>query len=275
MEFFKYSALGNCFVVVPTRHDPTGAHRDEAARICDAASGVAADGVAYVRVATRRLHIYNADGSRASISGNGARCAAAWWFARPRARARSVTWITDAGPVTCAQQSRGQISVELPAPVFAASAVPARWPGPELWDERLLIGGSVKRKVKVFALSVGNPQTVVWGASFPRDWRALGAAIQKHRAFPDSTNVVFARCRGRRVEARLFERGAGETPSSGTGAAAAVVAGARLGLCGRKTTVDMPGGQMNVEWMKAGPIRLTSIVAEVARGELRTGSRTS
>ncbi|TFG48078.1 MAG: diaminopimelate epimerase, partial [Gemmatimonadales bacterium] len=58
MEFFKYSALGNCFVVVPTKRDPRGAHREEAKRICDAVEGVAADGVVYVRVATRRLHLY-------------------------------------------------------------------------------------------------------------------------------------------------------------------------------------------------------------------------
>lgn len=269
MKFVKYSALGNCFVVVPTVRNPRGAHRDEAARICDAVSGVAADGVAYVRAATRRLHIYNADGGRARVSGNGARCAAAWWFARPGVRTRTVTWHTDAGPVACTLKSGGLIEVELPAPEFAANAVPARWARPELWNERLDVGVRPGKKVRVFALSVGNPQVVVWGKSFPRDWRALSAGLQKHRAFPDSTNVVFARRRGRRIEARLFERGAGETPSSGTGAAAVVVAGARLGLCGRKTTVDMPGGTMKVEWTKAGPIRLTCASEEIARGECR------
>jgi diaminopimelate epimerase len=190
-------------------------------------------------------------------------------------RARTVTWTTDAGPVPCTRKGGGQIAVELPAPAFAASAVPARWPKPELWNERLAVGGTPKRKVQVCSLSVGNPQTVVWGKSCPRDWRALGAAIQKHRAFPDSTNVVFARRRGRRVEARLFERGAGETPSSGTGAAAAVVAGVRLGFCGRTSTVEMPGGNMKVEWTKAGPIRLTGPVVEIARGEFGSTRQSS
>lgn len=268
MRFFKYSALGNRFVVVPTARHPRGADRPEARAICDAVAGVAADGVAYVHVASRRLHIYNADGSRARLSGNGTRCASAWWFARPGVRAHMVTWNTDAGPVTCAIKSGGQIAVDLPAPAFAAAAIPAIWHKQELWNEQLEVGGAPKRKVRVHALSVGNPQTVVWVGSFPREWPALGAAIQKHRAFPDGTNVVFARRLGRKIEARLFERGAGETPSSGTGAAAAVVAGARLGRCGRKIVVAMPGGNMNVEWTAQGPIRLTCPVVEIARGEL-------
>jgi diaminopimelate epimerase len=274
MKFFKFSALGNGFVVVPTLRDAKGPERDEARRICDAKDGVAADGVVYVHELTGRVHIYNADGSRAKLSGNGARCAAAWWFTQPVVRSRTVTWTTDAGPVTCTRKS-GAIEVEIAPPEFAADAVPVNWPNPELWGERLAVGGSPKRSLKVYALSVGNPQTVVWVKSFPRHWPALGAAIQKHRAFPDRTNVVFALRGSRRIEARLFERGAGETLSSGTGAAAAVVAGARLGLCGRKTNVNMPGGTMNVEWTKAGPIKLTCPVVEIARGEIKTGSRKS
>ena len=130
----------------------------------------------------------------------------------------------------------------------------------------LLDARGILRGVRVFALSVGNPQAVVWGRTFPRDWRAMGAAIEDHRAFPDSTNVVFARRRGPNVEARLFERGVGETPSSGTGAAAAVVTGAREGYCGRHIKVAMPGGVMTVNWMKSGDIELTCHVQEVARG---------
>jgi diaminopimelate epimerase len=272
VEFVKFSALGNCFVVIAVTRHPRGARRAEARIICDRVSGVAADGVAYVHAPTRRLHLYNADGTRARLSGNGARCAAAWWFSGPGRRAGQVTFRTDAGGVRCARQAGGAIAVTLPPPDFAARAVPARWPRAEMWGARLAKVGLLSR-VRVFALSAGNPQVVLWGRDIPRTWRALSAAIQEHPAFPDSTNVVFACRRGRVVEARLFERGVGETPSSGTGAAAAVVAGAREGYCGRHSTVTMPGGKMDVNWMDSGAIELTCTVREIARGELRPAAR--
>jgi diaminopimelate epimerase len=266
VEFTKYSALGNTFVVIPITRHPKGAVRKEARNICDTRTGVGGDGVAYVHVPTRRLHIYNADGTRASVSGNGARCAAAWWFSKRGARLRQVVFRTDAGDVRCVRRRGTAITVTLPAPAFAARAVPARWPGPEMRGVRLAASGALSR-IRVDALSVGNPQVVVWGRAIPRSWRAIGAAIQEHPAFPDSTNVVFARRRGRHVEARIFERGVGETPSSGTGAAAAVVAGAREGRCGRRITVTMPGGDMGVCWTEKGTIELTCRVRVLEAGQ--------
>jgi diaminopimelate epimerase len=266
VEFWKYSALGNTFLVVAVDRVPT---RDTLAWVeqsCDPELGVAADGVAAVHVPTARISIYNADGSRAPLSGNGARCAAAWWFAEQDRRAREITWRTDAGYVRCTKRGVKSIEASIPAPDFAARAIPARTRSREVWRHRLTLPG--KRVLTVYALSVGNPQCVVWGRAFPAHWWELGAAICQHRLFPDQTNVAFVKPVAAGLEARLWERGVGETQSSGTGAAAAAVVAARLGKGERRTLVRMPGGSLRVHWRSSGEISLAGEVRRIAAGEL-------
>jgi diaminopimelate epimerase len=273
VDFWKYGALGNTFLVTPAERVPTRETLAWVEQSCDPAQGVVADGVVIVHVPTARISIYNADGSRAPLSGNGARCAAAWWFAEQDRHASEITWRTDAGPVRCLKRGQKTIEASIPAPDFNARAIPARIRSEEVWRHRLALPGHSRRAVTIYALSVGNPQCVIWGRSFPARWWELGAAICQHRLFPEQTNVAFVRPVAGGLEARLWERGVGETQSSGTGAAAAAVVAARLGKGERRTTVQMPGGSMRVHWRTSGEISLASEVRLVASGELAIKTR--
>lgn len=268
MRFWLLSALGNRFVVIPVAKHPSDPVLAGVARVCDPGTGLGADGVAFVNTRRRYLHIYNADGGRAEVSGNGARCAAAWWFRHRSRRATSVAWKTDAGEVECAKSSDDAVAVTLPPPSFAAADIPAAVRSAELWGEKLKLGSKDLPAVTIYALSVGNPQAVVWSARFPGDWRRIGAAIEGHRVFPERTNVVFARKAGTSIEVRIWERGASETASSGTGASAAAIVGARRGLTRRTIKVEMPGGTMRVQWLTSGKIKTTCAVTEIASGHL-------
>ena len=274
MEFWKYSALGNTFLVIPVSKQPVARRLNWVLRACEGASGVCADGAALVHVPTARLSIYNADGGRAEVSGNGARAAAAWWFAEQETGARQIVWRTDAGPIHCRWPGARNIEVTLPAPRFEAKVVPVRTRLRELWGVPLPAGADPTASLQMYALSVGNPQCVVWVRRFPSDWRRQGAVLSSHRMFPEQTNVVFARRSGRGLEVRLFERGVGETASSGTGAAAAAIVSARLRKTGRKCSVMMPGGTMGVHWLADGEIRLSGPVTQIAHGQLSQVSAT-
>jgi diaminopimelate epimerase len=265
MDFWKYSALGNTFLVIPTGVSMPGAHLSWVETACDPEQGVCADGVVLVHVPSARLSIYNADGGRAEISGNGARCASAWWFSEQEQTSTQIEWRTDAGRVECARKGRHAIEVQLPAPSFEAERIPARTRKKELWNHALKHGS---KPLSICALSVGNPQCVVWGRSIPRNWFETGEMLSEHRLFPEQTNVVFARRIADELEVRFWERGVGETAASGTGAAAAVVTGARLGKTPRKTRVHMPGGTVSVNWKKSGEIMLSGRVELVAMGDL-------
>jgi len=269
LRFWKLSALGNCFLVVPVTRNPKRSVLAGVRSACDPVTGVGADGVAFVNTRTRYLHIYNADGGRAEISGNGARCAAAWWFGSRRGARQRVTWRSDAGPIECVRTGKQVVAVTMPPPSFAPQDIPAKASTDTLLDYRLKLGAGGKRGVRISALSVGNPQAVIWGEHIPKAWREIGAAIETHRFFPERCNVVFARKRVNGIEARIWERGVGESPASGTGAAAAAVEGARRGETGRHTRVMMPGGTMRVHWLKSGEIRTTCAVGLIASGEFK------
>jgi len=264
MHFWKYSALGNTFVVVEI-------HRAVRARVlpwvrtlCDPETGVAADGVALVEPSRLRLHIYNADGGRAEVSGNGARCAAQRLF-DAGGYGQEILLQADAGPLRCLRTRRG-ISVTLPPPRFATRQIPARAGSPEVWGLRLRLPKPVNSDLTVYALSVGNPQCVVWGSQWLKNWEAAGALLHAHRMFPERTNVVFARSAGRKIEVKLWERGVGPTLSSGTGAAAAAVVGARLGKTPRHVDVKMAGGTMHVVWRPDQQIELVAPAELIAAG---------
>jgi diaminopimelate epimerase len=226
---------------------------------------VAADGVAIVEPKSLRLHIYNADGGRAEISGNGARCAAAWLFSR-RGSLKEVALKADSGELLCRRMG-GSVSVLLPPPRFGTADIPAVGKEPGIWGKLVILETAPPTSLRIHALSMGNPQCVVWGAAIPEEWELLGARLHELPLFPERTNVVFAKRVTQGIEAKLWERGVGPTDSSGTGAAAAAVVGARLGHTPRRVRVHMAGGSMNVNWRKDEAVELVSRVTLVAQGD--------
>ncbi|MGO9262225.1 MAG: diaminopimelate epimerase [Bryobacteraceae bacterium] len=219
------------------------AGREEAARaICNRHTGVGADGWMVVSPpgdadAEGTIQLYNSDGSKAEISGNGTRCAAAF-LVRHGLAAGVVRLRTGAGVKTLRLLERSGLA-------FVFEMDMGR---PEIAAERFLLplaGGPCD----VTLVDVGNPQCAVPVATFDFDWRGMGAEIESHPHFPNRTNVSFVRAVDRHtIDVRFYERGAGETMSSGTGSAGAVVAAVARGMAQSPVSVRTPAGTLDLRW---------------------------
>jgi diaminopimelate epimerase len=250
VPFVKASACGNDFLIIDGMHAPS----DLAAfskRICDRHQGVGADGVEWLfpdPQADVRARLFNADGSEAEISGNGTRCVAAY-FANEKNLA-TVTVRTGAGVKNCALMRRADPEFEFEIAMGE----------PQIGEEF-----SIKlafSEVKGIPVSMGNPHFVVFVREFAPGWQAEAAEIGRHHDFKYGINVELVRTENKEtVEARFFERGVGETQSSGTGSCASAVAAMKIGAAVSPVKVHTPGGTQIVrkdadQVFLSGPSRL-------------------
>ena len=240
IKFAKGHAYGNDFLYV-LKHDIDGMALDRFAReICDRHTGVGADGlIVYERTAGGALmRLFNADGSRAEVSGNGVRALGALLLRDdPRPGAELVVE-TEGGPKHLTRTSSNGTRQ-----IFRASmGVPS--------DLRRLAMALGNESIELVTLNMGNPQAIVLGP-LPDDARfqRLGSTLERHPSFPEGTNVEFAVVEAPdRVRIRIWERGVGPTTSSGTGSCASLVAAAAYGGAARDAEVIAPGGSQRVEW---------------------------
>jgi diaminopimelate epimerase len=217
------------------------------------------------------LHIFNADGSEAEMSGNGIRCAAAWLLEnRPNLERFDIE--TAAGVRTAEFIRAGNdemiFRIAMGEPIFDPKRIPFHGEGavaPVLAYPLLTSLG--RREVTV--TSMGNPHCSIFVGTFDElDWRSLGREIECHPLFPNRTNVEFIRVLKRtEIEVRFWERGVGETASSGTGSSAAAVASVLNGRTARKLTVKTAGGRLKVEWPEKKKVLLTGPVRRIAQGQ--------
>jgi diaminopimelate epimerase len=275
VRFSKYHALWNDFIVLEalthrkmsTRNIPKLARE-----ICHRRTGVGADGVLWLsgsRKADCRMDVYNADGGWAEKSGNGLRiCALHLSGKDKRKRWYAIETGTSIDQVRLIRRINGGCVVhsELGEPTFEAKAVPVRS------RRRFVINSPVKIRalnIPMTCLAVGNPHAVVLVDNFDFAWQTLGSEIETARAFPRGTNVEFVRRVNRRkLQLCEWERGAGATGSSGTGAAAAVCAMVVLGLADRRCQVEFPAGALEVEWNKdTNLVELTGPAQFISSGE--------
>jgi len=267
IPFTKAHACGNDFLIVPEEAAQSAGDLGLLARrLCSRTTGVGADGVeffSWTGESSGRIHLRNADGSVAEISGNGTRCVAAWMADALNAQpGSSLTIDTDAGPRVCQINARDGQSID----VTTGMGVPRFTPHTlKLIDGADLVGVEV---------SIGNPHFVILvdSADFSvsnRSWTSLGEEICVHRDFPQQTNVEFVRLiHDHEIEIRIFERGVGPTSSSGTGTSAAATAVLALRRCISPIHVVAPGGAQTVAWSGPGSeLFLTGPAALVARGE--------
>ena len=258
MHFTKAHAYGNDFLYVQ-KDAVGGVALDALARdICDRHAGIGADGlIVYERTpGGASMRLFNADGGRAEVSGNGVRGLGALVLARDGRPAAEVTIDTEAGP-----KRLTPIGLSRTRPMFrAAMGLPS-----DLRQLPIVAGGE---SLQVAVLNIGNPQCVVLGA-LPHDerFRRLGAALERHPMFRDGTNVEFAEVEARAlVRVLIWERGVGPTSSSGTGSCAALIAAAAFGRAAREADVIAPGGAQRVEW-RDDNVYLTGWAEVVAEGE--------
>jgi diaminopimelate epimerase len=208
------------------------------------------------------------------MSGNGSRCAAAYLHFRGLWTQEELRFKTRAGVKRYRLRGRPgpgafRFEAEIGRPRFDSDSIPMLTPEPlaEVRDHPLALPGG--ESIRITALQMCNPNCCAFVDDLGRtDWRRLGRTIESHAAFPERTNVEFIRVLDRRnIEARVWERGAGETLSSGTGACAAAVASIVGGHTERRVRVSMPGGLLEVLWREDGEVLLTGTAEVVYRGE--------
>jgi diaminopimelate epimerase len=247
VPFLKAHGAGNDFVFTFENRlaaPPAPEHLPELARaICDRHAGVGADGWYMVRQPCEghdaEILLFNSDGSKAELSGNGTRCAAAILVDAGLA-ASNVRILTGAGPRQLKLLERAGRTFR-----FEMDMGRPGWKDEELRVSLPLPSGA--RDVTI--VDVGNPQCAAVVDNFDFDWRAVGAAIETHARFGNRTNVSFLRKLGdHAIEARFWERGAGATLSSGTGSLGAAVAAILLGLTGSPVRVVGEAGDLEVRW---------------------------
>ena len=257
IKFAKGHAYGNDFLYVQSG-DAAGLDLARFAReICNRHHGVGADGL-IVYDATRdgaSMRLFNADGSRAEVSGNGVRALAALLLRGDHRPHAEVAVETEGGTKRLTLISREGTKL-----TFRASmGEPA--------DIRRQSVALSAESVDLVVLNMGNPQAIILGP-LPDDERfnRLGAALERHALFPEGTNVEFAHVEApERVRIRIWERGVGPTTSSGTGSCASLVAAAAFGGGARDAIVVAPGGSQRVEWLADG-VYLTGWAEIVCEG---------
>jgi diaminopimelate epimerase len=273
IAFNKYHALQNDFLVIEqTKARLSKKKLSRLARsICDRRAGAGADGILYLSQsikAERKLDVFNADGSWAEKSGNGLRIAGVHQFRRDRRRKQFVFETTTGLDMVVVAVSSGNsyvVKTELGQPEFRAEKVPVKTKFKYMINVPLVLGGL---KFPITCVAVGNPHAVLFVDDLSFDWKALGAEIETHRAFPNRTNVEFAKVINRRkLKVTVWERGVGATGSSGTGAAAAVCAAVMLGLVDRRCEVVFETGSLQVDWREGdNTSELTGPVESVCQG---------
>jgi diaminopimelate epimerase len=238
--FEKWQGLGNHFVVLESL--PQGWTIDA---ICHGQTGVGADGVLLVDPAPPRMTVFNADGSRASMCGNGLRCAARWFAERGVDLSQGI--VTDSGTFAVRQVAQ-DVTVVVGTPQH--------------------LNTSVFEGMPYHHIDVGNPHAVFVDPVPEFDLERVGAAMQHHAAFPGGVNVHEVRTGSDTLIVGPFERGVGLTQACGTGAAASAYAVHHMGQASWPVVVALPGGQLTFDAGADGRLWMTGPASRVFKGLL-------
>ena len=275
LEFTKMHGAGNDFVVLDGLRRALPADLgDLARRLCDRHFGIGADQLLVVRpshAADLRMDIYDADGSRVEMCGNGIRALLKYARERGITDRDEISVETLGGIVRPRWMGADQVRVDMGRPILAPAKIPTRLgsgEGPVL-RAPLEVDG---RRVELSCVSLGNPHAVLYVDDVESAPVAeLGPRIEHHPAFPNRVNVEFAQVLGRgRVRQRTWERGTGETLACGSGACAVAVVSILNGLVDRALAVELRGGELALEWPSDDAhVFMTGPAAEVFTGRVR------
>ncbi|MCC6849928.1 MAG: diaminopimelate epimerase [Deltaproteobacteria bacterium] len=271
----KMHGIGNDYLYVDCRDRDVVADPPRLARaVARRHHGIGSDGLILLRPSEKadcRMEMYNADGSRGEMCGNGIRCVAVYAFDRGLAR-NPMRIATDDGvktiTVTVGADGRPTgATVDMGVPVLDGPRIPVAHEG-RVIDQPLEVAGTTWH---VTCVSMGNPHCVVFVPEVASlDLAKIGPRFEHHPFFPRRVNTEFVAVRSRTVlDFRVWERGSGETMACGTGACAALVAGVLTGRTDRRATIHLRGGDLEIEWRAAdapvagGSVFMTGAAAEV------------
>lgn len=272
LSFTKMHGCGNDYLYVDCTHDSTLPGSPEmpaiARYVSDRHTGVGSDGVILIcadRHADFRMEMYNADGSRGKMCGNGIRCVGKYVYDHGLTASPTIRVATDAGVKTLELEAHGgkvrRVRVEMGEAILEGREIPVDADG-EIVDRSLVVDG---REWRVTCVSMGNPHCVTFDEDPDGlDLERLGPPFEHHPFFPERVNTEFVRVDSRReLTMRVWERGSGETWACGTGACAVLVAAVLTGRADRKAVVHLRGGDLEIEYREDGHVVMTGPAVEV------------
>ena len=272
MKFIKMQGLGNDFICLDSESVEEEKILPFIPRLCDRHYGIGADGVILIKdsdKADRKMEIYNADGTRAKMCGNGIRCIGRYLYENGIDKEKILSIETDSGIKEVGYvEEENMIRVDMGSPCLETRGIPVLGEKDMILDQKINVNGE---KYRFTAVSMGNPHAVV----FVDDPDSIciertGPAFEYHPLFPDRTNVEFVKVRNSgSMEMRVWERGVGETLACGTGACAATVAAVLNNLTDDKVKVKLKGGNLFVRWnRKVNRVYMTGPAVKVFDGEI-------
>ena len=275
LPFTKMHGAGNDFVVLDGIETTLPALDDLARRLLDRHTGVGGDQLLVARYGRRApfaMDIYNRDGSRSEMCGNGIRAFYKWLRDRHYTESEEIEIEVGGGVVRPRWMGPDRVRVDMGPPILAPSRVPTALRGTEPGAPALAVPLQIgATALQVSAISMGNPHAILYVDDVERaPVGELGPQIERHAAFPRGTNVAFVAIESpRRLRQRTWERGVGETLACGSAACAASVASVLRGVAERRVEVELPGGVLEIEWPHAGAnVIMTGPAVEVFTGQI-------
>lgn len=278
MRFTKMHGLGNDYVYVSLFDQAVVDPAALARKVSDRHRGIGSDGLILIGPSTRadvRMEMYNADGSRAQMCGNGIRCVAKYAVEHGLATPPTLNIETDDGiKIAQCHMNGGRVEavrIDMGEPRLHPSMLPCALSGERIVDREVVIDGETFR---ITCVSMGNPHAVIFVDDVRRcGIERFGPIIERDALFPQRVNVHAVRVDARdHVTMRTWERGAGLTQACGTGACAVCVASRLNGWTDRVITATLPGGDLLLEWGADNHVYKTGPAVEVFSGEWRDGA---
>ena len=274
-SFAKYTGLGNDFILVDNRNGIYSFNSEEVVKMCHRFFGIGADGLMLAENSSSadiKMIIYNSDGSRAGMCGNGLRCFTKFAYEKLGIKKDKIAVETDSGILTAEIISKDRtvdtVKVNMGRPIFDSAKIPCNIESTPIIGHAACIGG---RTYKITSLLMGVPHTVIFTNEI-EDETVIenGKIVENSELFPRKTNVNFVRIiNEKEIVLRTWERGAGYTYACGTGACASVVAGVVMGLLHSRVLVHLRGGDLNVSWQDKGDVFMEGPAVEVYEGVYR------
>ena len=276
MKFTKMQGIGNDYVYVDCFQETVENPGEVAKIVSDRHFGIGSDGLILIKpsdVADFEMDMYNSDGSRGAMCGNGIRCVAKYVYDYGLTDKTSITVNTASGikylDLTIENGKAVQIRVNMGTPILEASKIPVISEKEKVIDEPIVAG---EKEYRITAVSMGNPHAVTYIDDVKGlDIEKIGPQFEHHSIFPDRVNTEFVKVLDRNtVEMRVWERGAGETLACGTGACAVAVASIINGYTEDEVTVKLLGGDLTIYWdRKENLVYMTGPAEVVFDGEIK------
>lgn len=277
MKFTKMHGTGNDYIYVNGFEENIENPVEFSIKFSDRHKGIGSDGLVIImpsETSDFRMRMFNADGSESEMCGNASRCIGKYVYDKGMTKKTSLTLETLAGIKVLKlfindENKVDKVTVDMGEPILQAELIPTTIQKTNVINEAVVFNSDIQYNITT--VSMGNPHAVIFTKDIHQlDLPKIGPVIENATIFPRRTNTEFIEILSKdRMKMRVWERGSGETMACGTGACASVVAAVLNGVSDRKTTVELIGGELIIEWKEAdNHVYLTGSATTVFEGEI-------